>query len=52
MFVIADFDRFKFLSKEIPVNGWSLAKKEITTSSGNKIVQKTSPSKSELKKRL
>ena len=51
-FVIADFDRIKFLSKEIRIKGWSPARKgNPSPSKGNEISQ-ASPSKSDLKKRL
>ena len=51
-FVIANFDRIKFLSKEIRVKGWSPAKKYTPPSSSKKTLSKVSPSKREMKKRL
>ncbi|TMW94189.1 hypothetical protein EJD97_010641 [Solanum chilense] len=51
-FVIANFDRIKFLSKEIMIKGWSPAKKDGPSSSKKKSSSSPSPSKSELKKRL
>ena len=51
-FVIADFDRIKFLSKEIRIKGWSPARKGNPSPSKGKEISQASPSKSDLKKRL
>lgn len=51
-FCTAEFDRIKYLSKEIWIKGWSPAKRESPWSSTKKTSVKVSPSKSELKQRL
>ena len=52
MFVIADFDRIKFLLKEIRIKGLSPAVKDSPYPCKKKSLSIPSPSKSKLKKRL